>query len=68
MSSASQTSVPSVLIVESEDGNVFIVEDKESKSQVEKILKFEPKNIKRPARVKQAVQIIPREPSPLIKE
>lgn len=38
---SSNTSLPSVLIVEGDNGDVFIVENMESKPQVEKILKTE---------------------------
>lgn len=41
MFAATSASLPSVLIVENENGEVYIIEDKDSKSQVEKILKTE---------------------------
>lgn len=39
MFQASGEALPSVLIVQNENGNVFIVENKKSESQIEKILK-----------------------------
>lgn len=53
----------SVLIVESEGGDVFIVEDKQSEPMVEKILKTE--NSPRSARKhRQTLKVEPREASP----
>lgn len=43
MWNSSGSSLQSVLIVENDHGEVFIVENKESKSQVDKILKKEKK-------------------------
>lgn len=55
--------LPSVLIVESEKGDVFIVENKSSESQVERILKKE--NSRKSARFKLEVKLESRESSPL---
>lgn len=53
----------SVLIVEGEGGDVFIVEDKQSEPMVEKILKTDgsPRNARKS---RQALKIMPREASP----
>lgn len=56
---SSNISLPSVLIVENESGDVFIVEDKKSESQVDKILKTEKSKAKR-----RSIKIEAREPSP----
>lgn len=48
---SSSNSLPSVLIVENESGDVFIVEDKKSAPQVQKILKTE-KNKSRAVKIK----------------
>lgn len=55
--------LPSVLIVESGKGDVFIVENKSTESQVEKILKKE--NSKKSLRCKLEVKLESREPSPV---
>lgn len=51
--------LPSVLIVEGENGDVFIIESKESKPQVDKILKTE-----KSKSVTRRKKIETREPSP----
>lgn len=61
MWSESTETLPSVLIVEGENGDVFIVESKEDKPQVDKILKTENK-LKSP-RKKVAVKIQAKEPT-----
>lgn len=63
MFSTSTAALPSVLIIESENGDVFIVESKESKPQVEKILKTEKRS--RSSRKKPAIKIESREASPV---
>lgn len=64
MWSASAASLPSVLIVENDSGSVFIVENKKSKSQVEKILKTE--NASSPSRRKGIVKVETIEQPPLM--
>lgn len=54
-------SLPSVLIVESGNGDVFIVEDKKSESQVERILKTEKSS---PKKNTKQIRIETRESSP----
>lgn len=54
----------SVIIVESEDGNVFIVEDVKSKTQVEKILMKTEKSPKASTR-RSRQKIESRDPSPV---
>lgn len=63
MWTSSDCALPSVLIVEGDNGDVFIVENKESEPQVEKILKTEKSS--RPRRKKQEIKIEAREPSPI---
>lgn len=53
---------PSVLIVEGDNGDVFIVESKESKPQVDKILKTE--KSPRSSRRRQEVKVETVEPTP----
>ena len=67
MWTSSDCALPSVLIVEGENGDVFIVENKESEPQVEKILKTEKSSRPpwRPRRKKQEIKIEAREPSPI---
>lgn len=55
----SSEGLPSVLIVEGENGDVFIVENKDSETQVERILKTE-----KSRRKKEEIKIEAREPSP----
>lgn len=62
MWNSSGTTLPSVLIVESETGEVFIVEDKKSQSQVDKILKTE--NSPRSSKKKAELKVEAIEPSP----
>lgn len=57
---ASGASLPTVLIVENGNGSVYIVENKETESQVDKILKTEKKQSTR----KPATKLNTREPSP----
>lgn len=66
MWASSDCSLPSVLIVEGDNGDVFIVENKESKPQVEKILKTE-KSSKPKRRKKQETksEARDRDPSPI---
>lgn len=42
MSKSSKSQTPSVLIVPTDSGNVFIVENQQSESQIDKILKAPP--------------------------
>ncbi|CRL00844.1 CLUMA_CG014095, isoform A [Clunio marinus] len=63
MSKAPNNSLPSVLIIEAEDGNVFIVESIDSETQVEKILKTE--KTQRVPRKQSKVEITSRELSPI---
>lgn len=58
------SNLPSVLIVQGENGDVFIVENVESETQVEKILKTE-KPSRSTRKKKQQVEIKARESSPL---
>lgn len=62
MWNSSEATSPSVLIVESETGDVFIVENKKSQSQVEKILKT--KNSPRSSRKKAELKVEACELSP----
>jgi hypothetical protein len=63
MWNAAGASLPSVLIVENGSGDVYIVENKKTKPQVDKILKTE--KSPRPSRRKQQeLKIESRDPSP----
>jgi hypothetical protein len=58
--------LPSVFIVENDSGEVFIVEDKTSKPEIEKIL--QPEKVKNPpstSRKKAEIRKKPRSPSPV---
>lgn len=59
----SNFTLPSVLIVENDSGDVFIVENKKSKTQVEKILK--PEKTPSSSRKKAEVKKKPRAASPV---
>lgn len=61
---ADNGTMSNVLIVESDAGDVFIVEDKKSKPLVEKILKND--NSPRSPRKRQAIKVRPRESSPVV--
>jgi hypothetical protein len=69
MWSPSKKAIPTVLIVENQSGNVFIVENKKTKPQVEKILKSDSSTQRkalRSSRRKQSVKIEADERSPVI--
>ena len=59
---STNSSLPSVLIVESVNGDVFIVEDKKSESQVDRILKTERST---PKKNMKSIKIETRESSPV---
>jgi hypothetical protein len=62
----SNFTLPSVLIVENESGDVFIVENKSSEPEIEKILKTEKtKNSPGSSKKKTEIKIRPRTPSPV---